>query len=247
MALTPAEKQHNYRERQRIKLAQEMDTLRQQAQQHTPQPAPAAPTMSGLYLDNLTTDEYGHLLKELTNMRKKAAEYAATRRELDEALKNNPKLQEEEKRHAERRAAEKAAIKAAVRPASGTYWRHTRWMASGYVPMTGFVRIEITDTTCIGSREGGQPYKMPLKYAPSKHRWQADGSPFYATKEEAEEGYWIENPPPKPKMSRERPFKDKTDVELKRIRSEHHPDKGNGHADPTLYQQAVEELDRRRG
>ena len=44
MALTPAEKQHNYRERQRIKLAQEMDTLRKQAQQQAqPAPASAAP------------------------------------------------------------------------------------------------------------------------------------------------------------------------------------------------------------
>ena len=48
MALTPAEKQHNYRERQRIKLAQEMDTLRKQVQ------AAPAPEPTGVLASLLT-------------------------------------------------------------------------------------------------------------------------------------------------------------------------------------------------
>lgn len=208
--LTNAEKQAAYRKRQAEKLKQLRAQLRAQ-------PQPAAPSMSGLYLDNLTVDEYGHLLKELTNMRKKAAK------------------QEEMK------AAKSKSEPKPDKPAPGRYWfvGFDRKLACYVVRDMTIKEVDGTRrSSCAltySKQHGWRVRNENVGYTPHTMHTTRDGAEREATDENVANG------------CKARPFVNTSDVELRRIRSEHHPDKGNGHADPTLYQQAVEELDRRRG
>lgn len=231
MALTSAEKQRNYRERQRIKLKQEMDALRQQAQQPA-QPNPFA---------DCTPAEVEHLRQCLKQYRAQAAKKAAARRELDEVMKKNPKVQEAVKQRDERLAA-RAELKERLKPKAGTYWCLT-W---------GTPTTVESITVTVGAKGGikattAKGHPLSCRFDTFYSKWQINGRDFYATKEEADYVAACRSiPRSNPFAGNPRPYADKTIAELRALRSEHHPDKGNAHADPTLYQQAVEELDRRR-
>lgn len=267
MAMTNAEKQAAWRKRRQ----DELERLR--AQQVQPQPA--APTVHnpGPFAD-CTEEEVDMLRAVLTEWRDNEPQRRAEQARRDDVVNACAEMQAQraqeyaalspaekamfDKEVADRRAAmeaaratagqrraeaktaraERAALRDRLKPKAGTYW---------YAPYTttGVERVTIT----VGPKGGIKAvndagYQLPCRFSTNTGQWEINGEPIYTSKEEGDrlfKGRSIGTPVEKP-----RPLKDKTAVELRRIRSEHHPDKGNAHADPALYQQAVEELDRRR-
>jgi hypothetical protein len=210
MAMTNAEKHAAWRDRRQ----KELDALRAAAQA-----APAAPTPSGLYLDNLTVDEYGHLLNELTKMRAKAAKLAKEKLAKEQKPKSEPKPD---------------------KPASGRYW---------FVGFDRKLSCYVVRDMTIKEVDGTRRSSCALTYSKA-HGWRVRNEnvgytphTMHTTRDGAEREAASENDASGRKP---RPLINTPTDELRRIRSQNHPDKGNPHADPALYQRAVEELDRRR-
>lgn len=259
MALSPAEKQSRYRDRQRIKaetLAAEVERLRaapaqpQQPQQPQPQKdlgpnlGPKTP---------LTPDEVDYLRPLLRKHRAWLVERNAslTRQQADTDAAP-PEVKEQIAQKKARAAQREATIAAnkikldATRPTPGTYWCTKFSIRSRGVE---FVPFEIVEGARGGLFSVIDGITSPLGRANGE--WTlSNGQPFATTKEAMEE--YIAAKHEESRQAREntekrrnRPLKDKTDAELKRLRSINHPDKGGDH-DPKLYQQAVEEIDHRR-
>ena len=228
--MTPAEKQSRYRARQREAIEQ----LRQMAAtaSSAPQRESIGPNLGPM--TPLTPDEVTYLRSYLNKYRAWMADIAAAQaRRQAGADALSPEAKDKIKAQiAERKVRE--ALLEATKPAAGIYW---------WVPDHRTEQIEIIIDSAgmpMWVKDGKQS-----KLDASRGRWQIDNlHPFYASKVEAEK-YASEKCVARDSHHTPRPFKYKTDKELRRIRSANHPDKGGNH-DAMLYQQAIEEIDHRR-
>lgn len=182
----------------------------------------------------LTPDEVTYLRSYLNKYRAWMADIAASQaRRQASADALSPEAKEKIKAQiAERKV--RAAHLEATKPAAGTYW---------WVPDRRIEQIEIIIDSAGTPMwvKGGTRSKLDT----SRGRWQIDNlHQFYASKVEAEK-YASEKYVARDSHRTPRPFKHKTDKELRLIRSANHPDKGGNH-DSTLYQQAIEEINHRR-
>lgn len=235
MTRSNAERQRAYRTR----LRESIEGLRQKTE------------AAGPFAD-CTPEEVEHLRKALADYRdacereRNRAKNAKAFKDLGEAARtgeNDESLTPEQREfwrayNARGRERYKAMDEARerTRPTAGTWW------INGW---KGPEPVEIT----VGPRGGPAVtyggHSKPSKpvFDGSMMRWKIHGRSLYATKEEAgaDGSGWanvLTRPP--------RPYADKSVAELRQIRSKNHPDKNHPDADPALYQQAVEELDRRR-
>lgn len=252
MTKTNAQKQADWRKRRQ----DEIHTLRAEVERLRNQ-VPATP--AGPFAD-CTPEEVEHLKRSL-HMHRFAAEQVALANEraaqakrfkdIGDAAKAKEPLTPEQQQfwrdyHARQKARQEAKDEARerTRPTAGTWWIRT-W-ATGVGGIAEHAEpVEITvgprggpTATYAGSSRASKPV-----FDGGAMRWKIHGRILYATKEEAE------GAPSAFEFLRGvagAPFACKTVKELRQIRSRNHPDKGNPEADPALYQQAVEELDRRR-
>ena len=227
MALTPAEKQAAYRERQRIKLQQEMEALRQQADS----PAQSGPNLGPK--TPLTPEEADHLRPYLMEFRKRQAAAAASKRETEEMMENLKRNRPEDHAKMEadmKRQQEREALKEKSRPVAGvTYWvrgTNTETLAGLVMP-----------TTIVKGRADFGTYTEALKFAKGVWMTKSDRT-LYASKQDALAALF-DSP-------RWNPLTAIPEKDLRKLWSYHHPDRFNADGDQTIYQAAGEELDRRR-
>lgn len=238
MAMTNAEKQAAWRDRRQ----KELDRLR------AAQPAAPAPsTPMGLYIDNLTSSEHQHLLKELESIRAKTAKQAQAK--LDEMTaayeakhgpvdKNSPKMQELDRQRAER-LEERARLKAERMPADGEWF---------VLYFNSLARVFLTTGPRGGKIATDMHGRCTFRFNTVSNRWEANGQRLMTLEEAERELEAIRSKLDEAirRRAAPSPLADKTVGELRRTRSANHPDKGNPLADHVLYQSAVEELDKRR-
>ena len=182
----------------------------------------------------LTPDEVTYLRSYLNKYRAWMADIAAAQaRRQAGADALSPEAKDKIKAQIAERKVREAHLEA-TKPAAGIYW---------WVPENRIEQIEIVINnvgTPMWVKDGKQS-----KLDSSRGRWQVDNlHQFYASKVEAEK-YASEKRVARDGHRPLRPFKYKTDKELRLIRSANHPDKGGDH-DLMRYQQAIEEIDYRR-
>lgn len=220
MALTPAEKQAAYRARKSAALAAEVEALRAAAK-----PSPFA---------DCTPEEVEYLKRMLAAFR--ASSVGAVMQEANEMAKVAGESANSKAK------SERDALKASLLPPDGEYWQQR---------MTGINPVAYDLFKYTLARVKGKPVvvdangnRQGFTFSVKKERWEISGDSFYATPEEAERAAQLHRDElrnivnPKPVN----PLLGKPKEELRRIRSQNHPDK-NASADHVLYQQAVEALD----
>lgn len=257
MAMTPAEKQAAYRERQRKAADATKARIAELEQEHREKQQPPQQPNLGPNLP-LTPEEVEHLRQCLQRYRKEQAERAVKEVE----RKEHERAAREKFPEIDRQMKEKERVVIEhIEP--GTYYTVIFDRSADTHAAIEFV-VTVDGKGRRVARTVETPPALPrvvrlFRRPASPSGWSASvnreqSAPVHRHRADAErEAYTSEsnrkafahatrngfNGPP-------RPFKDMPDADLRKLRSHHHPDRNKPDRDPAIYQQAVEELDRRR-
>lgn len=230
MVMTNAERQAKWQKKRNA----EIESLRAEIEAlHNA--APAAP--AGPFAD-CTPGEVDYLrrmLEALRNENLATVMQEAAKMAKDSYAKGQPER--------DAKLAARAALKASLKPKDGEYWV-IRDFSDDAKPVP--VRLKTNEK---GKTEATLPsgQRLSFTFNVKAERWEIGGDMIYPTRDGAD--YIIKSRGAKrgnPFTEPVRPLKDKSEAELRQIRSRNHPDKNHPGADPATYQAAVEELDRRR-